>query len=223
MVVHVTISYSQTVWKQRCCSKKESDSQHVAHPALLWPPDQCTFYNQVREVLCLATGELSYERELTTHSFTKQREKVHITFSAFTPKRWAPKENSKNNVCLPKLLSFVWCYYRGVLFGLPFYQHAQRHHRSEEQKYQNNKFFIKAKTLLLFVLNLRNPRKLFLMVKMVKRCAIKMAKAFGYNSRVKIFESVSFSCRKVTRCIFDLQNYVEGELKMLLSTATTTR
>ena len=50
----------------------------------------------------------------------------------------------------------------------------------------------------------------------MKRCAVEMAKAFGDNSMVKNFETVSLSRRTVTRRIAEIHDHVEGKLKQLI-------
>uniref|UniRef100_A0A3B1INU1 DUF4371 domain-containing protein n=1 Tax=Astyanax mexicanus TaxID=7994 RepID=A0A3B1INU1_ASTMX len=47
----------------------------------------------------------------------------------------------------------------------------------------------------------------------VKRCAVKMAKAFGDNNIAKNFETVSLSRRTVTRRIFDIHGHVHVKMK----------
>lgn len=50
----------------------------------------------------------------------------------------------------------------------------------------------------------------------VKRCAVKMAKAFGDNNTAKNFEAVSLSRRTVTRRIFDIHNHVDMKMKQVM-------
>ena len=50
----------------------------------------------------------------------------------------------------------------------------------------------------------------------VKRCAVEMAKAFGDDNMANNFETVSLSCRTMTRRIFDIHNYVEGKLNQIM-------
>lgn len=89
------------------------------------------------------------------------------------------------------------------------------HLKAKIQKEQ--KFFIKAtttqksslKTSCAISLELAESKKALSDGKMVKRCAIEMAKAFGDDSMVKNFESMSLSRRKVTCWIFDFQLALE--------------
>uniref|UniRef100_A0A3B1JTT5 SPIN-DOC-like zinc-finger domain-containing protein n=1 Tax=Astyanax mexicanus TaxID=7994 RepID=A0A3B1JTT5_ASTMX len=50
----------------------------------------------------------------------------------------------------------------------------------------------------------------------VKRCAVKMAKAFGDNNIAKNFETVSLSRRTVTRRIFDIHGHVHVKMKQVM-------
>lgn len=85
------------------------------------------------------------------------------------------------------------------------------------QKYTNNRLFTRATTTSYDVaLELANGKKPLSDRKIVKRCAVEMAKAFGDHNLVKNFETVSLSRRTVTRRIFDIHDHVEGKLKQFM-------
>uniref|UniRef100_A0A3P8SYK1 HAT C-terminal dimerisation domain-containing protein n=1 Tax=Amphiprion percula TaxID=161767 RepID=A0A3P8SYK1_AMPPE len=73
------------------------------------------------------------------------------------------------------------------------------------------------KASYIVTLELAKAKKPLSNGEMVKRCAIEMAKSFRDDNMDKNFETVSLSCRTVTRRIFDIQNHVEEKLKEVMN------